>query len=140
MSFNGRFIAALSVLLLAAPAVRAEEIHEAVKKGDLPGVQALLTAKPDRLRAVDERGFTPLHTAALEGRVEIASLLIEKGADLEAKNPTGYTPLFLAVAGKRPAAVRFFLEKGSHVNAETRFQTTPVFNAAESGNVEVLRA
>ena len=110
------------------------------RTGIWPGVRGILAARPDSLKAVNERGYTPLHIAAREGRVEIASFLIEKGADLEAKNPTGYTPLFLAVRSKRPEIVRFLLEKGADVNAQTRFQTTPLFTAAESGNVEVIRA
>jgi ankyrin repeat protein len=130
----------LVALIFAVPVVGAEEIHDAVKNGDLAAVQRILAAQPDRVNAVNERGYTPLHIAAREGRVEIASFLLDKGADLEAKNPTGITPLYLAVVGKRPEVVRFFLDKGANVNAETRFQTTPLFAAAESGNVDVLRA
>jgi len=125
--------------LVAVPLAGAAEIHDAVKKGDLAAVQGILAAQPGQLKAVNERGYTPLHIAAWEGRVEIALFLLDKGADLEAKNPTGFTPLFLAVLGKRPEVVRFFLDKGADANAETRFQTTPLFTAAESGNVEVVR-
>jgi ankyrin repeat protein len=129
----------LLALLLAVPLAGAEEIHDAVKKGDLAGVQGILATRPDQVRAVDERGYTPLHIAAREGQVKIAAFLIDKGADIEAKNPTGFTPLFLSVLSKRPDAVRFFLDKGAEVNVQTRFQTTPLFTAAESGNVEVIR-
>ena len=126
--------------LIAVPVAGAEEIHDAVKKGDLAAVQAILAARPDSLKAVNERGYTPLHIAAFEGQITIASFLIEKGADLEAKNPTGFTPLFLAVIGKRTDAVRLLLEKGADVKARTRYETTPLFSAAESGNGEIVRA
>jgi len=140
MSITTQLKTLFLAVLLAVPLVRAEDIHEAVKKGDLAGVRGILAAQPDSLKAVNERGYTPLHIAAREGQVEIASFLIEKGAELEAKNSTGFTPLFLAVLSKRPEIVRFFLEKGADVNAQTRFQTTPLFTAAESGNGEIIRA
>jgi ankyrin repeat protein len=129
----------LLAAILAVPLFGAEEIHEAVKRGDLAAVREILAARPDGIGAVDERGYTPLHVAAREGRLQIASFLIEKGADIEAKNPTGFTPLFLAVLGKRPDAVRLCLEKGADPNGETRFQTTPLFTAAESGDPEIVR-
>jgi ankyrin repeat protein len=129
----------LLAVLITVPLCGAEEIHDAVKKGDLAAVQAILDARPDSLKAVNERGYTPLHVAAFEGRLKIASLLIEKGADFEAKNPTGFTPLFLAILGQKPEAVRLLLENGADVNAQTRFQTTPLFSATESGNAQVIR-
>lgn len=129
----------LLTLIAVASLVGAEEIHDAVKAGDLAGVRRLLDARPELVKAANERGYTPLHIAALEGRLEVAALLLEKGAELEAKNPTGFTPLFLAVLGKRPETVKLLLERGADPNAPTRFQTTPLFTASESGNVEVIR-
>jgi len=129
-----------ALVLVVVPAVLADTIHQAVKKGDAAAVREILASRPADVKAVDESGYTPLHVAAREGRLEIAAFLIEKGADMEAKSPTGFTPLFLAVAGKKIEAVRFLLEKGANVNAETRFQTTPLFTAAESGNGEIVRA
>jgi ankyrin repeat protein len=139
MSLRAKLRTILVALLCAVPLVGAEEIHDAVKNGDLAAVQRILAAQPDRIKALDERGSTPLHVAAMGGRLEIAAWLVDKGADLEAKNPTGFTPLSLAVRSRRPDVVRFFLDKGADVNSESRFQTTPLFTAAESGNVEILR-
>lgn len=128
------------VVFLALPLAGAEDIHEAVNKGDLAAVRAIVAARPDSVKAVNERGYTPLHVAAFGGGADVVSFLIEKGADLEAKNPTGFTPLFLAVRGGKPDVVRLLLEKGANVNAETRYQTTPLFTAAESGNGGVVAA
>jgi len=136
-----RIAALLLVLtsLVAGPFAAAEEIHDAVKKGDLAAVRELLSTRPDGIGAVDERGYTPLHIAAREGQVEIASFLSKKGAAIEAKNSTGFTPLFMAVLGKQSEAARLLLEKGADPNAQTMFQTTPLFTAAESGQAEAVR-
>ena len=128
-----------SVLALAVPSAGAEEIHDAVKSGDLARVRDILATRPESLTAVNERGSAPLHIAAREGRFEIASLLIERGAALEAKGPAGFTPLFMAVLGKKADMVRLLLEKGADANAQSSYQTTPLFTAAESGNGEIIR-
>jgi ankyrin repeat protein len=45
------------------------------------------------VNAKDEKGWTPLHEAALGGHKETVELLIAKGADVNAKNNDGVTPL-----------------------------------------------
>ena len=41
-------------------------------------------------------GATPLHCAALEGRHEVAEILIKHGADVSVKDGSGYSALHLA--------------------------------------------
>ena len=51
-------------------------------------------------RAADARGFTPLHAAAQEGRMEAAQALLEdvRGADgVDDANGDGSTPLLMSV-------------------------------------------
>ena len=42
------------------------------------------------------QGVTPLHSAAHNGQIKLAQLLIENGADINAKMENGQTPLFMA--------------------------------------------
>ena len=44
----------------------------------------------------DDHEYTPLHWAAMEGRKEVAELLIAAGANVNAKDVDGSTPLDLA--------------------------------------------
>jgi ankyrin repeat protein len=38
-------------------------------------------------------GWTPLHLASPEGKVDVAHMLIERGADVRAQDGHGWTPL-----------------------------------------------
>ena len=53
------------------------------------------------MNAKNELGETPLHFAALEGRKEIAELLITKGADVNSRTRDGLTPLDRAIKYQR---------------------------------------
>jgi ankyrin repeat protein len=50
------------------------------------------------VNAKDDRGRTPLHWAAYDGRNEIAELLITAGADVNANSDDDGTPLDRAVS------------------------------------------
>jgi ankyrin repeat protein len=59
-------------------------------------VAKLLIAHGADPRATNERGETPLHTAARHGLVEMAKLLIASGAPVDATDKDGQTPLHQA--------------------------------------------
>ena len=47
-------------------------------------------------------GWTPLHSAAQSGRIELARLLLDRGADPSLRSDDGATPLDLAEENNRP--------------------------------------
>ncbi len=51
-----------------------------------------------KVNVTDERGWTPLHFAAMKGRVENAKILIKNSAEVNAKDRLGKTPLHWAVS------------------------------------------
>ena len=59
---------------------------------------ALLVQRGADVNSRTKSSTTPLHTAVLYRRTEIAEYLIQKGADVNAKSPSGATPLGLAIA------------------------------------------
>ena len=60
-----------------------------------------------------EDGDTPLHSAARQGRVELASLLIARGADINARNNSGKTALQLAIEEKQDAIAELLRKAGA---------------------------
>jgi ankyrin repeat protein len=109
-----------------------ENFYLAIKSGRLVTVKQLLAIKPDLLNARDEINFTPLHWAASEGQVEIASLLISAGADVHARDDDGETPLFGA-AESSPQIVQMLLNEGVDINTRNREGKTILHELAYYG-------
>lgn len=65
---------------------------------------------------LNPQGWTPLHYAAFEGRVEMVKFLLDKGADKNAVAPNDYTPLMLAVRNGHEDAARALLYGDPDVN------------------------
>ena len=131
----------LLILLLssAGPVMAAaDELVEAVRRGDYAAARALVEAGGD----IDTReadGTTALHWAVRHDRAGIAALLLRAGADANAANRYGMTPLSLAGTNGSPAIVALLLDAGADPNLAAPEGETPLMTAARTGNPEVLR-
>ena len=72
-----------------------ELLTQAVKDKETQIIELLL--KKVDLNSKDNRGWSPLHWAALYGHTDIARFFIDKGADVNATDKKGKTPLHFAV-------------------------------------------
>lgn len=61
---------------------------------------------------------TPLHIAAIKGRVPLVELLLSRGADPQRQRYDGVTPLHSAAATDGLEAARLLLAKGADVNSQ----------------------
>jgi ankyrin repeat protein len=88
-----------------------ENLVEAVMKGDLDLVKAILETDDGLANLRDASGATPLHYAAMNGHRQVVRLLIERGADVNSTdNQFGATP-----AGW---AIEYLREMGAHLAIE----------------------
>ncbi len=122
----------------------ANELIEAVKKGDRAHVEALIDANAGLVASVDDNGVSAIMIALYYGQREIANLLASKASTLTihegaalgdlptiralahwpdtltSYSPDGWTPLHLAAAFGSPEAVRLLLELGAQVDQRSR--------------------
>lgn len=69
----------------------------------------LKSQRPWLIDEPKDDGFTALHLAALNNRLEVAQMLVKAGAGLNLQNVSGQTPLHLAVGGQHTEIVRVCL-------------------------------
>jgi hypothetical protein len=130
---------ALAAALALGLALRADQIHEAAKRGDLAKVRSLVDRDPSLVAAKDKGGETPLHWAAFSGNVDLVRFLLDKGAEIDATSGRGLTPLAYTAVQGRIQAAGLLIERGADVNVRTPLDMTPLIIAAEQGAVELVK-
>jgi ankyrin len=119
-------------------------LHLAVWQGHTNTVRLLLAndANPRARspRLFEDSWWTPLHAAAVTGRVEIARLLLDRGVAVDIEDSIGHTPLHLAVRdGEHSVAmVKLLLGHKANARAATKFGQEPLHFAAEAGNTRAV--
>ena len=121
------------VLVGCGPSI---SIHKSVEEGNIEAVKQHLAAETD-VNAKAEDGHTPLHIAAVNGKKEIAELLIDKGADVNAKYD-GWTPLHDAASYGHKEIAELLITNGADVNAKDIIGFTPLQFAQTKEIAELL--
>lgn len=146
--WSGRADAALGEELAAlAEKGRLEhyiDLHSAAWRGDAAVCQEFLAADPTAASSPDTEEFgegnTPLHYAAYNGHLDVATLLIgPHKCRVNARNEAGCTPLFLASQQGRVAMVELLQAAGARVNiADRAFGFSAVEVAASDAIAQLL--
>ncbi|MCX8092377.1 MAG: ankyrin repeat domain-containing protein, partial [Verrucomicrobiae bacterium] len=95
-----------TLLAAAVRAKRPESVRALFDLGASPNARA-------------ERGWTPLHVAALWNTPDIAEWLLDAGADVNARDEHSLTPLHHAARAGHTALAALLLKRGADVNAQT---------------------
>lgn len=95
------------------------QLELAIFANDTPSALRLIAARQFvRARSCDERR-TPLHWAAMRGRLEVVEALIAAGADVDGASISGITALSAAVAGGNVPIVKRLLTAGANARGTT---------------------
>jgi ankyrin repeat protein len=124
---------------LLAPTTGLPGFLEAVKRGDLAGVQRLVAEQPGLVNERDSAfGATGLHWAALRGHAPVAQLLLERGANPQARNKEGETPLQVAERAKKQEVVQVLRGTGTRP-AASGATASDLIEAAKRGDLPRVR-
>ncbi|MBN8642929.1 MAG: ankyrin repeat domain-containing protein [Flavobacteriales bacterium] len=100
------------------------DLHTAVLKNDIKTVKEHIAAKSDLNIKEAMGGSTPLISACLFGKTEIAKLLINAGANLNIQNNDGSTALITASFFCRPEIVKMLLAKKANKTIKNNYGQT----------------
>ncbi|KAI8478668.1 hypothetical protein Bbelb_436040 [Branchiostoma belcheri] len=114
-------------------------IHQAAKIGDLDRLKELATYSEELVSQMDERGWTPLHVACANGRLEVVKHLSVKTANLYKETPTGYTPMHIAAMNGHVNCMMVLHAMGCPINSRSALSQTPLHLAAMNGHPECCK-
>ncbi|XP_045930646.1 caskin-1 isoform X4 [Micropterus dolomieu] len=126
-----------------------QELLQAVKTEDLLTVQKLLqrprpgkakllgSAKKVNVNFQDTDGFSPLHHAALNGNLELITLLLESQAAVDIRDQKGMRPLHYAAWQGKAEPMKMLLKSGSSVNGQSDEGQIPLHLSAQHGHYDV---
>ncbi|XP_019651801.2 ankyrin repeat domain-containing protein 27 isoform X3 [Ailuropoda melanoleuca] len=89
------------------------------------------------VNVTNQDGSSPLHVAALHGRVDLIPLLLKHGADAGARNVDQAVPLHLACQKGHFQVVRYLLDSNAKPNKKDVSGNTPLIYACSNGHHEV---
>uniref|UniRef100_A0A3B3DWQ5 CASK interacting protein 1 n=1 Tax=Oryzias melastigma TaxID=30732 RepID=A0A3B3DWQ5_ORYME len=126
-----------------------QELLQAVKTEDLLTVQKLLqrprpgkakllgSTKKVNVNFQDTDGFSPLHHAALNGNLELISILLESQAAVDIRDQKGMRPLHYAAWQGKAEPMKMLLKSGSSVNGQSDEGQIPLHLSAQHGHYDV---
>ena len=100
------------------------DLHAATFMGDIKAVKQHIQAGSDLNIKEPVMGSTPLITAAVFGKVEVALALIEAGANVNLQNKEGSTALHSAAFLCRREIVKALLENGANKELKNNYGST----------------
>jgi ankyrin repeat protein len=134
--------AALTGLLALQPlATLAAPLADAVERGDMATVEALLATDAGRARIDEPAGYgmTALLFAVQANEVDLAHWLIDSGADPNRANAYEITPLWLAATNRSPAMTEMLLSHEADATLKMSHGENAVMAAARSGDAASIR-
>ena len=105
------------------------------------GVIDMLIGKDSTLCDVkDNRGWTPLFYAAMQGQVAAVEQLCACGADIECKEKiVCNTPRLVAAESGQDEVCRYLLDRGATIEKSDKYGQSPLQIAARAGHSSTLR-
>ena len=112
-------------------------IFEAIQQSDSDALRQLLSsgANPNEYN----QGYSPLHTAALLGKEDLSTILVQNGAkvDLKTASEEQYTPLHISAFSGNVNVAKVLVDLGAEVDSRSTNGRTPLRLAAAEGYANI---
>ena len=115
-------------------------LHIAIMKRHDAMVYILLNHPKIKINSSNKAGFTPLHLAVIQNKIDICEQLVHKDAKLNARTNGGYTPFYLASIPERYEIAIYLLKTGANYRMPDNTYITPMYIAALNGNRRLIQA
>lgn len=125
-------------LLLISTFVRAQDVFEFCRSGDLKGLKALVEKEPNCVNAKNEYGFSPLIIASYRGQVSIVKFLLSHGANINFESEEGPALMGTCYSGNYKLS-KLLIKAGADVNYQHKSGNTPLHYAVTSGNGQLIK-
>ncbi|HUV37302.1 MAG TPA: ankyrin repeat domain-containing protein [Patescibacteria group bacterium] len=119
-------------------AAQSVDVHQAAQSGDIERLEELIGKDPALVDARDEEGHTPLHSAAMSGRMNIVLFLLENGASADARNTANQSPLLYAAYTGHADIVDTLIAHGAQIEYRDTRGYAPIHFAAREGRRAVV--
>ena len=129
---------AIAAVIAVGVIAQGASLSEAVRRGDLDSVRAMLRKKTD-VNAPEPDGSTPLIWAVEANNLELTQLLLKAGANPSIQTPDGASPLSLAAQNRNGDIAKALLEAGADANESLPGGETILMAAARTGSPEFVR-
>ncbi|KAL8570958.1 hypothetical protein ACOMHN_037818 [Nucella lapillus] len=130
-----------------APVVKGElseteqKLMDAVLKGTIQEIAALLKEPGVRIDCLDKTGMTPLQHACFKGRADICQFLLENGANVNSNyHENNYSTLHFAALSGNVEVTNLVLEAGAKTDQTNSVNRTAAQMAAFVGQHQCVRA
>jgi ankyrin repeat protein len=117
---------------------RSSPLTAAIRKCNIP-IISLLLEHNSPLSSADERHYSPMMRAIVQGLTSVVPIMLEADADPNYMTPEGKSALHLACTQNMAETVRLLLDYGADPTIPGFNAQTGIHWAAASGNVDIIR-
>jgi ankyrin repeat protein len=118
--------------------VKAQDIFEAARKGNVVQIEVLSKLRPNTVNAINEAGFTPLIIAVYRNQQKATHCLIKNGAEINSISSEGTALMAACFQGNEDLAA-FLINQGADLNLTNEIGGTALMLATQTRNVAITR-
>jgi ankyrin repeat protein len=120
------------------PLALSKYFEDSIERNKIDRCFEVLEEDPVQIYALNKKGQSPLHLAALRNRFEVLEELLRLGSPVDLQNKSGDTSLHLAAYGNKIEAVKLLMAAGADPNIKNKKGENVIHKAAVFAGEEIF--